>query len=184
MAAQTQAGVIYFQTAHYDDKQMQNLKSIWIKDPTHSPKILFGDHYSNKSRSKGASRMNITYKGQALIVGPYDQEFGFGIPTSFYYAKQNGFIDNSDNFEKMVQTEFNTLNQHLLNGNDIIIPYPTETDLNRTPERYHIKSTQIIYHNLGTGGAKLPMKYLTIIQSEIDKLKANASKSQIVKQKL
>ncbi len=129
-------------------------------------RLLFGDNDKDYYRKVGTTRLR--NGGQARIMGKYDRTYAFGIITTFYKYKKPSL----ENFKKLMNKQFEMVKDRLLLGYDIVIPTPTKQDIAANPGSYLSQSgTQLIYHNLGTGLAKLDIQYLLYIQNKIDQLK-------------
>eukprot|EP01084_Bolivina_argentea_P315289 546199_1 len=173
-------GTLYLQDEHYDEHQVTNIENRWSNTPEKGPKLVFGDNIVDKKRSEGVKRKQ--FANQCLTVGHVDRTFGFGIPTTFKNAESVGFIYNEHNYRNELKFEFDILKQHLLNGGDVIIPYPSADDIRKKPHKYkqNGKGKQIIHHNIGTGNSKLAFKYLYAIEEHINSLKEVAYKTEHV----
>eukprot|EP01084_Bolivina_argentea_P065805 119966_1 len=77
-----------------------------------------------------------------------------------------------DKFKQAINTEFAKLQTHLMNGNDVVIPSPTDIDLRKTKCRYFANNNgkQMIFHNIGTTDSFLSFHHLLFIQQCIDDL--------------
>jgi len=83
-------------------------------------------------------------------------------------------------FRDIMNTQFDALwNKYILNGHDLIVPSPNKSDLERHHQSFyeqingddeHPKYQQVIFHNIGTGIARLPLLYLKYIQYKIDNI--------------
>eukprot|EP01084_Bolivina_argentea_P312336 540736_1 len=140
-------GVIYFQKAFYDKKQMQNVDHKFGMNMDNGPKMLFGDDCKEQFKINSSKRQ--WFGGQSSVMGYWDRKYGFGIPTSFDNSRSVGFVYNDHNFRMLMKQLFKELQIHLLNGGDVIIPYPSKKDLNQRSNKYFKTGGQIIYHNLG-----------------------------------
>eukprot|EP01084_Bolivina_argentea_P312337 540738_1 len=184
--SENKTGILYFQKHFYDKKQMQNINNIFGMNTNKGPKMLFGDDYNEKFRSKHKNRQR--FGGQSLVMGHWDRSYGFGIPTSFNNSKSMGFIHNDHNFKNLMKKLFKELKIHLVNGGDVIIPYPTEKDVTQRKHKYFKSGNgwfsnsgkQIIHHNIGTGISSLSFNQLEIIQQHIDELKPLSSEIKYV----
>ena len=176
------AGIIYYQLDYYDEDQMKNIHEAFGNRYEHAPKVVFGDHYINKYREINTNRTN--RQGQAAIVGKYDRKFGFGIAVTFKTATEKESTVSFENFKKLLQAEFRKLELHLINGGDVIIPCPTQIDLEKNPSSYFVDNVQVIKHNIGTGKAGLPMPWLMEVQKEMDALIRSAMTTKVIKKKL
>ena len=123
-----------------------------------APKFVFG-HDDGDENERERNGQNI-----GAETSMFDFEFGHRISTKFE-PKLIGFIDSID-------TEFKPLAQHLLRGQDVVIPAPSSSDLERHSERYSEDGRQAILHDIGTG--HLLFDYLQYIQYKIDGLQAMA----------
>ncbi len=141
-------------------------------------KILFGDNDVDKNRKANSTR--IGNGGQAKIIGKYDRSFAYGITTTFYKMYYNPSENRKcyeatnppdlQTFKNLMDTQFEPLKQHLNKGYDIWIPKPHITDIQNKRISYYSNGKQVIYHNIGTGIANLPISHLLYIQSKINEL--------------
>eukprot|EP01084_Bolivina_argentea_P104367 186881_1 len=99
-------------------------------------------------------------------MGHYDRSFAFGITVTFFGKQRPNFNE----FKELMDKQFKELQQHLLNGGDIVVPKATKKDIQTTPKSYYKHGQQVIYHNIGTGIA-LKFYYIQYIQKKIDELK-------------
>ena len=170
-------GELVFQTAWYNEEQMRYIYDHCKTkmDRKKLAKIVFGDNNEDKFRNKGVKRKY--FGGQAGVMGYYDRLFAYGITTTFH----NNKLPELGNFMHFIDQQFVGLQQHLLRGNDVIIPKPRRKDVNANKKRYYKDGKQIIFHNLGTGIASLPFKYIAYIQLKIDELKRYARNTRTVR---
>lgn len=111
------------------------------------------------------------------MAGKYDRNITFGIITTFYAYKP---MPSLTKFKDIMNNQFNDLwNKYILNGHDIIVPSPNDKDLKQHFKSYHEQMNndddnpqyeQVIFHNIGTGIAQLPLNYLKYIQYKIDNI--------------
>ena len=83
-------------------------------------------------------------------------------------------------FCDIMNDQFNELyNKYIINGHNLIVPSPNEQDLKQHFNSFYEninnnddspKYQQVIYHNIGTGIARLPLIYLKYIQYKLDNL--------------
>ncbi|MCP4052080.1 MAG: AAA family ATPase, partial [Mesoflavibacter sp.] len=155
----TYTGKIFYQTDWYDTWQLEHIQAKNLK-----VKMLFGDNDQDYFRNNYQKRQN--FGGQAKIMGNYDRKYAFGIVTTFY----NSNPPHIDNFKILIDKQFKQLSNFLSQGYDIVIPTPDKKQIRKNIDKFCYKGQQVIYHNLGTGIAKLPFKYLMYIQQKIDQL--------------
>ena len=72
--------------------------------------------------------------------------------------------------------DFAMLSEYITNGHDIIVPSPNMQDLygqyeHNYWEQVHDERKQVIFHNIGTGLARIPFEYIKYIQTKFDILK-------------
>eukprot|EP01083_Nonionella_stella_P285960 973306_1 len=168
-------GKVYLQKGFYTSDQMNKVQQLFSQNPQRGPKFLFGDNYADKYRSQGAQRQ--AFGGQSKVMGHHDRTFGFGIPTTFGQAQRLGFTFNSNTFQTLVKGLFDQLVQHIQNGGDVVVPYPTDKDLKRAPKKYFKDNERFVFHNLGTGGGSLTIDELMMIQNGIERLKEKATRT-------
>ena len=75
--------------------------------------------------------------------------------------------------------DFAVLTEYVQSGHDIIVPSPNMQDLygqyeHNYWEKVNNERKQVIYHNIGTGLARIPFEYIKYIQRKFDALKALA----------
>ena len=73
--------------------------------------------------------------------------------------------------------DFAVLTEYIENGHDVIVPSPNMQDLygqyeHNYWEQVNDERKQVIFHNIGTGLARIPFEYIKYIQSKFDALKA------------
>eukprot|EP00483_Globobulimina_turgida_P001356 UN01358 len=154
---------------------MNVVKSKFGENNARGPKFVFGDNYADKYRKSGVKRK--AFGGQSKVMGHYDRDFGFGVPTTFAKAKAFGFIYNTHNFQCLMKQLFGELKNHISSGGDVVIPVPTNKDLKRAPTKYKKGDEQFVFHNLGTGNSLLQIDELILVQEFIEDLKALSSQS-------
>ena len=114
---------------------------------------------------------------KAGVAGKYDRNISFGIITTFYAYKP---MPNLTKFKDIINNQFNDLwNKYIINGHNLIIPSPNDKDLKQHFNSFYEQINndddnpqfeQVIFHNIGTGIAKLPLSYLKYIQYKIDNI--------------
>ncbi len=152
----TNNGRIFYQTDYYTIQQLNRITKTKVK-----VKMLFGDNDTDNYRNTDTQRLYCG--GQAKIMGHYDRTYAFGIITTFKKSP----TPKLENFKKLMDKQFITVKNLLLEGYDIIIPTPTQKKI----KKRNMICNKTIYHNLGTGSAKLELSYLLYIQHKIDQLK-------------
>eukprot|EP01083_Nonionella_stella_P089976 251339_1 len=180
-----QFGKIVYQTERITKQQVLDTYAIYLlnKDIATScwPLYVFGENDIDKARPKGGERDMIG--GLAGILGDYDTSVSFGVTTTFYKNKQ---VNNDFNaFKSIIDKDFNVLLNYIKHGHDIIVPSPNMQDLYGYYEKSYWKTVdnqkkQVIFHNIGTGIAKLPLNYIEYIQLKCDELKRYAQSSKTV----
>eukprot|EP01083_Nonionella_stella_P011053 31430_1 len=120
-------GILYFQKASYTQSQMTDIASKFKNHLERAPRVIFSDNYRDYQRKPNQKRWDTG--PQAKVVAPYDQSFGFPIPTRFENSKAYGFILNDHNFKTLMREIFTKLDKHLRSGGDVIIPAPLEKEL-------------------------------------------------------
>merc|ERR1712083_672160 len=110
-------------------------------------------------------------------MGQYDRNIAFGIITTFYAYKP---MPDFNKFKDLINNQFDELwNKYILNGHDLIIPSPNDNDLKQHHQSFYEQINndddnpqfqQIIFHNIGTGIARLPLLYLKYIQYKLDNI--------------
>eukprot|EP01084_Bolivina_argentea_P122699 217426_1 len=162
-------GQIIYQLNHYTKGQMECINNRF--DEYKSGVFVFGDNDMDKNRKKEEARQH--YGGQAKIMGEYDQTIAFGITTTF--TNQPSLLE----FIDIINKEFKQLKKFLHCGRDLIVPAPTESDLQN--QIYFYNGKQIIFHNVGTGIAQLATEYLQYIQVQINSLQEYANNDDSIK---
>ena len=91
-------------------------------------------------------------------------------------------MPNFNKFRDIMNDQFNELyNKYILNGHNLIIPSPNNNDLKQHFNSFYENINngndnddaiyeQVIFHNIGTGIARLPLLYLKYIQYKIDNI--------------
>eukprot|EP01084_Bolivina_argentea_P294898 507561_1 len=166
-------GRIIYQIDRFSPNQLKATHSLYIANPdvatSNWPIYLFGDNDIDHSRPPNTEREMIG--GLAGVTGKYDRTIAFGITTTFYAYKP---MPNYTQFVDMMNKQFDELwNKYILNGHSVVIPTPNTNDLKQHFTSFHDqinneKYEQIIFHNIGTGIAQLPLSYLKYIQYKID----------------
>ena len=150
-------GKLVFQTERFTDEQMSKISS-----SEHKVLIAFGDNDTDNTRSFIYQRRR-HFGGQARIVGHYDDRFAVGIVTIHFESKPS-----AREMKRIWDQQFGLLEQHMIEGYDVVFPVPSQADLAKNKHIYcDNKGKQIIYHNLGTGIANLSREYLLYIQGKI-----------------
>eukprot|EP01083_Nonionella_stella_P291847 992866_1 len=155
-------GTIYYQCAHFTAQQCQTIANNFDANKRAAPLLLFGENNVDKTRAEFVGRQ---YSGgQAEFVGPY--WFSYGIVTTWKDVPAPAF----GVFQGLMNEQFKPLADHLRNGKDIIVPTP------QNPNKY-FDGNRVwkVKHNLGTGIAKLSIKYLMYIQFKLEELEHIAS---------
>eukprot|EP01084_Bolivina_argentea_P231149 389878_1 len=107
--------------------------------------------------------MNINHQYLYLVKQEDKQTITFGVTTTF--RNQESLFEFAD----IINKEFKELKHFLSIGRDIIVPAPTENDLQNNHIYWH-NNKQIIFHNIGTGIDELGTEYLQYIQLQINLL--------------
>eukprot|EP01084_Bolivina_argentea_P171338 296845_1 len=174
-------GILFCQTQPYDCTQIQNIDAHFRYNVSKAPKLLFVDYFLDKRNDekqlqfddKGSHgdeycvTVTETSVDEKLKVSDSDDNhwhrtYGVGIPVHF---------KDYNTFYLFIETQFNLLKQHLINGGDVVIPYASEQHLNNTPEKYYRDSKQLIFHNII---GELSFEQLLSIQRKISLLKSVA----------
>jgi len=172
-------GCIIYQVDRFTDDQLTATYTLYLQNDSiqtsNWPIYLFGDNDIDNSRPPNTDREMIG--GLAGVAGKFDRNIAFGIVTTFYaYKPMPDFVK----FRDIINNQFNTLwNKYIIHGHDVIVPAPNDIDL----EKHHYsffeqmnnnddnpQYQQVIFHNIGTGIARLPLTYLKYIQYKIDNL--------------
>eukprot|EP00485_Elphidium_margaritaceum_P013387 CAMPEP_0202731034 /NCGR_PEP_ID=MMETSP1385-20130828/186943_1 /ASSEMBLY_ACC=CAM_ASM_000861 /TAXON_ID=933848 /ORGANISM="Elphidium margaritaceum" /LENGTH=743 /DNA_ID=CAMNT_0049397317 /DNA_START=44 /DNA_END=2275 /DNA_ORIENTATION=- len=139
------------------------------------PVYLFGDNDIDNSRPPNTEREMLG--GLANVAGQYDRTIAFGIVTTFYAYKP---MPDFTKFKDIINRQFEVLcKQYVQQGHDLIVPCPNNFDLKRHFHSFFqqlssnaVDATpqyqQVIFHNIGTGIARLPLLYLKYIQYKLD----------------
>ena len=187
------SGTLYFQKAYFTRAQLKNLKQYYDR---HCNKegpndvrnvagyVLFGDNDEDKARDPSRPRQGTGGQAQFISeyvgIPPYDRTIAIGIETAFWTLERyNKKWPDLEPFKALMNKRFDSVQRLLQNGSDIIVPSPNNDDLTgRNGHKYVNKNgAQVIYHNLGTGIADLPFKYLQYIQSKVDELSQYARRT-------
>eukprot|EP01084_Bolivina_argentea_P283693 485959_1 len=160
----SQRGILFYQKSWYTQQQMKHVrlsKNIGSK----TPKMMFGDNDVDNKRELHTKRQY--FGGQAKVMGYYDKDIAFGIVTTFYASK----FPKLNHYKAVINKQFEELKEHLLNGNDVVIPKATNMDIKANgKDKYFKNDKQVIFHNIGTGIAQLKDQYISYIQLKIDQL--------------
>ena len=161
----TELGFIFFQTESYTEAQMKSISRQYQsrEDLKQAPKMLYSDTDQDATQK--------WWFDQAKIMGNYDKNnIAFPIITQWFTPTNYG------PFKQWINFRFLELRQHLLNGCDIIIPYPSQQDINDNKSKYYDnddEEEQVIFHNIM--GNNIPFEDVEYIQNKIDELKSYSS---------
>eukprot|EP01084_Bolivina_argentea_P114213 203391_1 len=134
-----------------------------------APKILFTDNNIDNNRDTYTKRKY--NDGTVQLIGEYDKSYGYGIVAEFYKIPRPKLYE----FKKLIDKQFKPLQQHLLNGCDVIVIQPTHSDIKRIGKsKFYENNKQIIYHKIGVQA--LPFSHIKYIQHKIDELSNYAEK--------
>eukprot|EP00485_Elphidium_margaritaceum_P015625 CAMPEP_0202731254 /NCGR_PEP_ID=MMETSP1385-20130828/187054_1 /ASSEMBLY_ACC=CAM_ASM_000861 /TAXON_ID=933848 /ORGANISM="Elphidium margaritaceum" /LENGTH=1201 /DNA_ID=CAMNT_0049397547 /DNA_START=241 /DNA_END=3846 /DNA_ORIENTATION=- len=139
------------------------------------PKFLFGDNVTDRFRENGVPRKY--FGGQARVMGKFDRLFAYGITTTFPSSDPPVTVRE---FKRLMGEQFTPLQNFLLQGRDVVIPKPSKRDIDTNTNTYLQHGKQVIFHNIGTGIASLPLTHLLCIQEHIDVLRAFAKTTRTV----
>eukprot|EP01084_Bolivina_argentea_P235797 396657_1 len=161
MKQSSKKGLLFFQRKIITKAQMEHIKTSNLDT---KPKFVFSDNDIDNVRNS-----NTTRKYNHGQISEYDVLFGYGIVTTFYNQTRPGFIQ----FKQLMDAQFEWLQQHLLNGFDVIFTRPTHTEMHSNKKHKYFKNgQQIIHHNIGTEIENFPQHYLQYIQLKINNLKS------------
>jgi len=171
--------MLYYQSVHFDERQLSNIAAYWRHDPNKAPRVLFGDNDVDKTRGARVAREG--YGGQAKVLGQHDRTFAYGISTTFY----QGAIPSLREFQALMDEQFQPILEHLSQGGDVIVPSPTGNEILENVNKYCATDSKgrkylKFKHNLGTGIANLRDPYLKYIQQRLDELSRYAKDTKTI----
>jgi len=169
-------GKVVYQTDRISKQQVLDTFAIYLlnKEMKSSswPLYVFGDNDIDKARVEGTERDMIG--GLAGVLGDYDNTVSFGITSTFYRQKEV----NKDfkAFQEIMDRDFAVLSEYIESGHDVVVPSPNMQDLYGQYEHNYWENVggerkQVIFHNIGTGLARIPFEYIKYIQLKFDALK-------------
>ena len=85
-------------------------------------------------------------------------------------------------FRRMMDDQFDSLwRKFVARGHDVVVPAPNAKDLVEHRHSFferikYDQFEQVVFHNIGTGIARLPLDYLKYIQFKIDRIAAMSLK--------
>ena len=173
-------GILYYQTAFYTKKQMDNLLRFSEANSERKSVALFGDNERDKNRPDTVSGHNRSdWNGSCTqVMGHYDRNVAYGITTTREIV--NWHTNESETRGMIacnVKQEFAPLRKILKKGGCVIVPARRAV----SPEYEGVDGQPIrLKHNLGTGYANLPVSDQETIQREIDYLERIASENKWV----
>ena len=170
------AGRLIFQTKWYTHEQMRRIRAQFQNSQDvmeNAPIMLFGDNNIDVNRDYNTPR---TFQyGQARVMGKYDKSIAYGITTYFHpnfnlitiWTALSSIWTGESVCKTSIDSQFALLQKYLVAGFDIVVPSPSTQEVRQNRYTYCNKDgQQVIFHNLGTGGARLSFTSLEYIQKK------------------